>query len=552
MKVDFSPYTHVLDDGTIWWPLGDAVKLGAGFLPFRDDDRVLVPTLTAENNRVRAAERDLLSQFIPSRLTEAHPRIRERDGQRFVEAGEYLHWLLRHVQALQSDDFAFPTEVASAVRRAKSAARSGAKRQAEFVLLTSELKGWFDRPFADLPVELKERVKRDIFVAPWDDLAVSQRRNAAAQADYFNDPSNDAEQNAWFVLFGRKAEIERAIRDLTNMKPANPMELAEKERNLLAKNAELAVMNRQIHSDEVRRQRYAVPGEDLATKKPKPTRYLPYTRVARTLAERLGATPEEIAAWVFMGSDANGLSAYLNANELDSPPRFSFEDLMLGSRRDLDYVGPLMACWFDEAEIDKFEGKDRYITGEVLCSRWADRCGGRPEAFIRARVPGSDLLDLHPITIETQATHPNDDAYPPLSSGLFLVSAILEVEAIFFPSDASKSIADAESAPVDTPTASALQIRINFPVHRDPEANERWWKTATRECRKNGLVGCRIGGGKRGQSGGSLWQPVLVAGWLLDRKVGARGTLTSRGVQAGLRKFAGCEDAADDLPLAEE
>ena len=92
MEIDYSPFLHVVDDGSIWWPLTDAVKLGAGYLPIHDDNRDLAPVLRAKNNRVRANERTLLSEFGQDHYGKAHPRIHARDEIRFVEAHEFLSW----------------------------------------------------------------------------------------------------------------------------------------------------------------------------------------------------------------------------------------------------------------------------------------------------------------------------------------------------------------------------------------------------------------------------------------------------------------------------
>jgi hypothetical protein len=38
--------------------------------------------------------------------------------------------------------------------------------------------------------------------------------------------------------------------------------------------------------------------------------FIPYAKAAATLAEKLNATREEIAAWVWLGPNGGGLSAY--------------------------------------------------------------------------------------------------------------------------------------------------------------------------------------------------------------------------------------------------
>ena len=71
--------------------------------------------------------------------------------------------------------------------------------------------------------------------------------------------------------------------------------------------------------------------------------YIAYPKAFKLLSNRLKTTPDEIAAWVWMGQNDGGLNAYLNANELEPPPRFYYD---LGNGQNFDYLSPLMACWF--------------------------------------------------------------------------------------------------------------------------------------------------------------------------------------------------------------
>jgi len=84
--------------------------------------------------------------------------------------------------------------------------------------------------------------------------------------------------------------------------------------------------------------------------------YTPYPFALKLLSERIDATPEEIATWVFLGPDAGGLAAYQNANELNPPPRFYYD---IGNGDDFDYLSPLMACWFLRKDINDFQPADR-------------------------------------------------------------------------------------------------------------------------------------------------------------------------------------------------
>lgn len=154
------------------------------------------------------------------------------------------------------------------------------------------------------------------------------------------------------------------------------------------------------------------------------TDYIAYPKAMRKLANRLEATPEELAAWIWMGPKINGLSAYLNANELDPPPRFFYDTLC---ENEFDYISPLMACWFDAHDIANFKPVDRYITGTALIKRWEKLPHIQPKNFIQAKIEESRLYDHHPIYGGTQGSSP-EDHFPPLESGLFQMSEIELIE----------------------------------------------------------------------------------------------------------------------------
>ena len=160
----------------------------------------------------------------------------------------------------------------------------------------------------------------------------------------------------------------------------------------------------------------------------------------KRLRERLGATPEEVAAWVFWGETQGGLVAYTNANELDPPPKFAFFYTM-GD----DYVSPLMACWFRRGDIEAFEPDERYITGKALIERWGKEPDIEAEAFVLAKIQESRLLDMHPNCGGTRATWPEREAFPPLGSGLFALSHVEQIEAEDF-GIGTPSVPDAKPA----------------------------------------------------------------------------------------------------------
>lgn len=161
--------------------------------------------------------------------------------------------------------------------------------------------------------------------------------------------------------------------------------------------------------------------------------YIAYPKAMKLLAERLDATPEELAAWLFYGPGPglDGLTAYLNANELDPPPRFYYANYV-GS---FDYLAPLMGCWFLAEEIANFQPIERYITGNALIERWSKQPNIQPVAYILAKIGESRLMDCHPIYGGTEATFSGDGSFPPLETGLFPLSYIEEIEASDFGRD---------------------------------------------------------------------------------------------------------------------
>ncbi len=96
--------------------------------------------------------------------------------------------------------------------------------------------------------------------------------------------------------------------------------------------------------------------------------------------------------------------------------------------------------------------------------------------------------------------------------------------------------------------ASAAEIRQRFRVLPDADKNAAWWKSRMSDARRYGLLECRVGEGRKGQGEGTLWRPVGLAGWLVDRHNSRRSKgLDAKTVRAILKKFKGCEEAADTL-----
>ena len=550
MEIDYSPYLCVVQEGRLWWPVADAIKLGAGYLPVRDDERNLTPVLRATTNQVRANERTLLGAFSDDRFQIERPITVERDGVHFLEAGAFLDWLSTYLAGDQSG-IAFPNELNCLVRTAlaKSAAEAVSSANG-FESLTLALESHFETPLDQLPVALRQRVERELFPMPWDSLTADKRRSVALQLDYQHDPATEQDRQFWWDFFERKSDLEKQITAWELIATPTANELALRETRLGELRQELAGMKRQGRDSrsDYCPERKSIDDADGVSSAPSgsPVRYIAYPKAMALLAKRLNATPEELAAWVFVGHVDGGITAFLNANELDPPKPFDYCQC-IANENNFDYLSPLMGCWFRDEEIACFEPADRYITGKALIERWSQQPAIQPDAFIRAKIAESRLVDLHPITGFTQGSNPKSSTSPPLEIALFALSDVEDIEL----EDFDRGTAPDEFSVSPCPPVAAAEIRHRFHVLKDPVANDRWWKAMMRDAKRYGLMACRVGQGKTGP-GGSLWRPDLVSGWLVDRHAKGHEGMSSGAVRAALKMVAGCEDIAEELFPADE
>ncbi|CAH1387989.1 hypothetical protein [Candidatus Nitrotoga sp. M5] len=299
----------------------------------------------------------------------------------------------------------------------------------EFDSLILALEKWFDKPLSAIPREAQERIERDFRPMPWDAWSPDQRRSVAAQWDYRHDPATELERQYWWDLFCRKDALENQIREWEKAATPTASDLAQKETRLNELRKELGRMEqlgRQVQSHHIPEQ----VNIDGLTGGPAATgaasfQYVAYPKAMKLLADRLNAIPEELAAWIFYGTEHGGISAYTNANELSPPPKF-FYGYHTGTE---DYIAPLMACWFREEDVLNFQPDERYITGNALIERWSKQRGIKPIAFIRAKIAESRLMDMHPIFGGTEAIFSEMGSFPPLETGLFAMSYVRAIEA---------------------------------------------------------------------------------------------------------------------------
>ncbi len=272
---------------------------------------------------------------------------------------------------------------------------------------------------------------------PWDALSPDQRRSVAAQWDYQHDPAMESDRQYWWDFYQKMQALEAQIEQWSAIATPTAIDLAQKETRLAELQRELANMKKeekQPYKNPTDHQRNSNGKQaTVTTNSAGKPEYIAYPKAMKLLAERLDATPEELAAWLFYGPGPGlgGLTAYLNANELDPPPKFYYAN-HVGS---FDYLAPLMSCWFLAEEIANFQPAERYITGNALIERWSKQPNIQPVAYILAKIAESRLMDCHPIYGGTEATFSGAGSFPPLETGLFQLSHIEEIEASDFGSD---------------------------------------------------------------------------------------------------------------------
>ena len=320
----------------------------------------------------------------------------------------------------------------------------------DFDSLTLALEGWFATSMCDLPDSLRQRVEHEFPPMTWDQSSAEQRRSETLQLDYQHDPAAEQDRQFWWDHYHHQVELKAQIAQWEAAAAPTAGELALRETRLKELRQELArtaLQGRQARGDYYpERKPLNGASETSPTSQGGPVQYVAYPKAIAQLRKRIDATPEELAAWIWAGPKDGGIAAYVNANELDPPPRFHF-GLGSGKGDDHDYVSQLMACWFREDELAGFNPADRYITGEALITRWAERPGLRVDAWVRAKIRESRLSDLHPLYGGTQGTWPEDASLPPMTAGLFRLSEVEAIEAEDFDHDRALSNSAAGSMP---------------------------------------------------------------------------------------------------------
>jgi hypothetical protein len=288
------------------------------------------------------------------------------------------------------------------------------ERREDFISLFVALENWFDKPQSELPKQLKQRVDVQFLPFFWDSLSPNQRRHLALQCDYKHDPATEKGREFWFNFGYQKASTKLAI-DNISIRQANTN--AEQE----AKEAELNELQGKLHNMQLF-EKNSFYEYHPHRKFESNAKFIPYMVAFKRLSDRVGATHDEMAMWVWLSDRNGGLHAYTNANELVPPPDFYFMNFGEAG----DYVADLMCTWFLETDIESFNPKKRYITGAALIQRWGEQLGTKLNAYVKAKIAESVLLDMHPHVGITQW----DDSVSSASrdSALFELEQVLGIE----------------------------------------------------------------------------------------------------------------------------
>lgn len=110
--------------------------------------------------------------------------------------------------------------------------RSGGRGLSDFESLTKALEGWFETPLGRLPTQLRTRVEKDLFLWPWNELTVQQRRMAAEQWDYRHDPATEQERKFWWDLFLRRYAVQERIAEWQAVATPTAIDLKHKDDQL--------------------------------------------------------------------------------------------------------------------------------------------------------------------------------------------------------------------------------------------------------------------------------------------------------------------------------
>lgn len=109
-----------------------------------------------------------------------------------------------------------------------------------FISLVSALEGWFDKPLAELPAELHQRVEDEFWPMPWERLTAAGRLDVAKQLDYYDGPATENLRQFSMDLAERRHQIKERIARWECTPTLNADQLHLQEQTLTELRRELA------------------------------------------------------------------------------------------------------------------------------------------------------------------------------------------------------------------------------------------------------------------------------------------------------------------------
>lgn len=310
----------------------------------------------------------------------------------------------------------------------------------EFVSLFKELQQWFDKPHNKLPKELRSRVEDAYRLIPWDVLSPERRRILAVQWDSEHDPALEDERQRGWDLGVMRLDIERQLRELELMAAITPIEIESKARQITELRQQFdrlkaadAINDTIARFGAAHKSGAAEAKSFLETNNPTAEPETPdvhFVEAREILKQRLGASSQEIAIWVWMGKSCGEIDGYRDAPQYDAPPKFHFPPFESFDAR-FDYVSEMMHCYFRRGDLEAFSPSDRYLTYPQLVERWRTRLTEQEiVALIKAEGATGELTGVHPLTGAVQgAGYPiGEKGIPTLDDGMFCLAHIEAVE----------------------------------------------------------------------------------------------------------------------------
>lgn len=279
--------------------------------------------------------------------------------------------------------------------------------------LAELLSTWYEDPFERLPKHLKRLVKAEFSPLSWQDLSPEQRKMQAMAIDELESPEFRKREEYWFNLYSKLCQKERELAEISTVAATTPSEILARERALTELTSKATEIRNRIRSAPRPSQ------TKHESKLPDPEKLIPFKKAMSILKSRLGASAEELAAWVFLSPKNGGVSAYYSAERVY---RFHFETEM-----DTDYVVHLFNCGFEQDAIANFTPSERFITGKELLDSFSGELEELTRKYLIARSIDGTLTDLHPISGGSDNGLKENLGLPPMEDALFSVAQIQQI-----------------------------------------------------------------------------------------------------------------------------